>query len=441
MAGGNWITQNKVLPGVYTNYIGRGNNPEITGDRGIVALPVTWSWLPEHELITVWPEDTPQLLADFPGDSVLLGETMKNAIKCLMFRLNKGTRAGCTIGNLKVEALHSGGYGNRFSVSIEALPGDNGKFAVITWFDAEEVERQTAADITTLVDNDWLHFSAVADDNSLQANAGTQLTGGGNGTVTAADHVAFLAAVEPEIVHAVAAPTSDVDIRNLYVSFAKRMIQDNGKYLQVVVSRSTTADFEGVISIQNGVILENGTHIDSVKATAYIAGATAAVPLGESLTNAAYTGAANADEKYSIHEQEDFARAGQMVFIPAPIGNNRVLIQKDINTLTTFTEKRTYALSKNKIIRTLFAIATEIHNRGTMYYIGKVPNNQRGRDLFKAEILSYFRELEAAEALRDVVPEDIVVKPGKLVDAIVVDYAVRIVDVIETIYNTIVVEA
>lgn len=440
MAGGNWVTQNKVLPGVYTNYIGRGNNPEVTGDRGIVALPVTWSWLPEHELITVWPEDTPQLLVNFPEDSVLLGECMKNAIKCLMYRLNKGTKATSTIGNLKVEALHSGTYGNRFSVSTEAVPGDAGKFFVITWFDSDEVERQAVTDITGLQDNDWLHFSATAADNTLAVNAGTNLMGGDNGTVTAADHVAFLSAIEPEIVHAVAAPTSDVDVRNLYVSFAKRMVNDQGKYLQAVVSRSLTADFEGVISVQNGVMLENGTHIDSVMATAYIAGATAACPLGKSLTNAAYDGAVDVDEKYTVHEQEDFARTGQMVFIPAPIGNNRVLVQKDINTLTTFTETRTYALSKNKIIRTLFAIATEIHNRGLMYYIGKVPNNQRGRDLFKAEILSYFRELEAMEAVRDVIPEDIVVKPGKLIDAIVVDYAVRIVDVIETIYNTIVVE-
>lgn len=441
MAGGNWVTQNKVLPGVYTNYIGRGNNPEVTGDRGIIALPVTWSWLPEHELLTVWPEDTPQLLVDFPEDSVLLGECMKNAIKCFLYRLNKGKKASAALGNLKAEALCSGTYGNRFSVSIEAVPGDSGEFYVITWFDNEEAERQTVHDVTGLQDNDWLHFSAAAADNTLAIHAGAQLAGGDNGTVTAADHVAFLSAAEREIIHAVAAPVSDVDTRNLYVSFAKRMIQDQGKYLQVVVSRSLTADFEGVISVQNGVILENGRHIDSVQATAYIAGATAAIPLEQSLTNAAYDGAVDVDEKYNIHEQEDFARTGQMVFIPAPIGNNRVLVQKDINTLTTFSEKRTYALSKNKIIRTLFAIATEIYNRGTMYYIGKVPNNQRGRDLFKAEILSYFRELEEREVLRDVLPEDIVVKPGKLVDAIVVDYAAKIVDVIETIYNTIVVEA
>lgn len=439
MAGGNWVTQNKVLPGVYTNYIGRGNNPEVTGDRGIVALPVVWGWLPEQQLMTIWPEDAPQLIADFPQDSVLLGEAMKNANKCLVYRLNKGKKAAATIENLACTALCSGDYGNRFSVSVENAPGGV-KFYVVTWFDLGEVERQLVTDISELCDNDWLHFSAAAEDTALSDNAGTKLSGGENGNVTAADHVKFLAAIEPEIVHAVACPSDDVDIQSLYVSFAKRMVGDQGKYLQAVVPQSKTADFEGVISVQNGVVLENGIQIDCVAATAYIAGATAACPLGKSLTNAPYIGAVDVDEKYNVHEQEEFARAGQMVFIPAPVGSNRVLVQKDINTLTTFTETRTYALSKNKIIRTLFSVATEIHNRGLIYYIGKVPNNQRGRDLFKAEILSYFRELEAMEAIREVVPEDIIVKPGKLVDAITVDYAVRIVDVIETIYNTIVVE-
>lgn len=52
-------------------------------------------------------------------------------------------------------------------------------------------------------------------------------------------------------------------------------------------------------------------------------------------------------------------------------------------------------------------------------------------------MLEYFRELEKQRALRDVVPEDIVVTPGRLIDAVVVDYAAKVVDVMEIIYNTI----
>ena len=82
-------------------------------------------------------------------------------------------------------------------------------------------------------------------------------------------------------------------------------------------------------------------------------------------------------------------------------------------------------------------MATEITNRAMAYYSGKVQNNRDGRELFHAEILSYFRELEAKGILQDVVPGDIVVKRGDLIDAVVVDYEIRPSDVMETFYNTI----
>ena len=59
--------------------------------------------------------------------------------------------------------------------------------------------------------------------------------------------------------------------------------------------------------------------------------------------------------------------------------------------------------------------------------------------LFKSEIMAYLRELEAQEVIRDVTSEDITIRRGDEIDAVVVDYAVRPVDVMEKIYNTIVV--
>lgn len=437
MPGGNWITQNKKLPGVYINYVGEGNNPPVTGDRGAVGIPTLFPWLPDHTAIPIYPADMAQYIADYGNDTILLSEAMKNATVVYLYRLNTGVKAKAEIGNLVCTAKYGGSYGNRFSVSIENVLGETDKFAVVTWFDVDEIERQTVADISELTGNDWIDFSAAALDNELTANAGVALAGGEDGTATMGDYVKFLSAMELINVDAIACPTEDVDIRSLFVSFAKRMINDEGKYLQVVVADSQTADFEGVISVQNGVYLENGTHVTRSMATAYVAGATARCPLEESLTNARYTGAVDVDERYTRQEQEAFASTGQLVFIPSPTVGNQVLIQKDINTLTTFTKKRTYALSKNKIIRILFAVATEITNRAMAYYSGKVQNNRDGRELFHAEILSYFRELEAKGILQDVVPGDIVVKRGDLIDAVVVDYEIRPSDVMETFYNTI----
>jgi len=439
MAGGNWITQNKVLPGVYINYAGSGTNPMVEGDKGIVGIPAVFPWLKEKTLIALTKKDAKSLAADFGEDALLVTEAMKNSAHVFFYRVNAGEKAAATIGNLVCTALYSGTYGNRLSVSIENTVGQTGKYDVITWLDTMEIDRQTVADITGLAVNNWIAFSKAATDAALSVNAGTKLTGGTNGTATSADYADFLSQIELQTINAIACPSDDSDIKNLFVAFEKRMIQEEGKYLQTVVPESQ-ADFEGVISVKNGVVLEDGTHVSNVQATAYVAGATAACPLKESLTNAKYMGAVDVDQRYTTAQQIEFAKSGQMVFIPSPVGGNSVLIQKDINTLTTFTADHTYAMSKNKIIRILYSICTEINNRGMLYYSGKVSNSEDGRKLFQADVLSYFRSLEADGVLHDVAPDDITVAQGSLIDAMVVNYAVRPVDVIETIYNTIVVE-
>jgi hypothetical protein len=439
MAGGNWTVQNKVLPGVYINYVGSGTNPMVESDKGIVGIPAVFPWLKEKTLISLTRKDAKSLAADFGADALLVTEAMKNSAHVYLYRLNTGVKATATIGNLICTALYSGVYGNRLSVSIENTVAQSGKYDVITWLDTTEIDRQTVTDITGLTDNSWVIFSKAASDTALSVNAGTKLVNGTDGTVTSADYAGFLSQIELQTVNAIACPSDDSDIKNLFIAFEKRMIQEEGQYLQMVVPDSQ-ADFEGVISVKNGVTLEDGTRVSNVQATAYIAGATAACPLTGSLTNAKYDGAVDVDQRFTTSQQIEYAKSGQMVFIPSPVGGNSVMVQKDINTLTTFTTDHTYAMSKNKIIRILYSICSEINNRGMLYYSGKVSNSKDGRKLFQADILSYFRSLEANGVLHDVAPDDITVAQGDLIDAMVVSYAVRPVDVIETIYNTITVE-
>lgn len=439
MAGGNWTTQNKVLPGVYTNFIGKGAKPATSGTRGVVGLPIVLPWLKNGELMEIYPADVASLIADYGEYAIPIQEAMKNATKVFLYKLNSGTKAKVTAGNLTCTAKYGGTFGNKIKVSIENVVGESGKFYVITWLGTDEIERQKVEKGTELKNNNWIEFTASGD-GALVINAGVALSGGEDGSVTTSNYVGFLSAMETQEFNAVACPTETVEVKNLFIAFAKRLRNDEGKYIQVVVPDTQTADFEGVISVKNGVYLEGGIHIDKIKATSYVAGATAATPLTQSLTNAPYVGAVDVDERYTLNQQEDLARTGQMVFIPASVGNNKVLIQKDINTLISFTEKRTYAFSKNKIIRTIDSIGTEITQRGTLSFIGKIPNNANGRNLFKSDILSYFRTLEAQGVIRDVAPEDIIVEPGTLIDSIVVNYVIRPVDTMDVIYNTIIVE-
>lgn len=437
MAGGIWSVQNKVLPGVYSNFIGIGPKPSVIADRGVVALPIVLPWLPEQEVLTLHPSDVAQFTADYGDFAVPVREAMKNARQLYLYRLNKGDKATAKLGNLVCTAKHSGVFGNRFSVSVENVLGEAEKFYVVTWFDTDEVDRQTVEDIERLTSNDWIVFSSADTDKTLTINAGVPLEGGDNGAVTNSDYAKALTAFETYTFNAIACPSLEIDIKNLFKAFVLRMVNDEGKYMQGVIPDIATADFEGIISVKNGVYLEGGEHIEKTVAAAYIAGATASVSLGASLTHANYDGAVDVDFRFTEPEQRALATTGQLVFIPSPTASNKVVVQKDINTLTTFDAKRTYAMSKNKIIRIAYDLATNINNIGLNFFVGKVPNDEEGRSLLHASFLEYFRVLEKQRALRDVLPEDIAVTPGTLIDAVVVDYKAKVVDVMEIIYNTI----
>ena len=115
-------------------------------------------------------------------------------------------------------------------------------------------------------------------------------------------------------------------------------------------------------------------------------------------------------------------------------------IEKDINTLTVFGAGKTYALSKNKVIRTLYTLNRDVIRIAGRYYQGKEPNNENGRSKLKAAILARPRELEGLAALQNVVPESVEVLKGDLIDSAVVNLAVQPVDVVETFYTSVTVE-
>lgn len=436
MAGGNWTTQNKVLPGVYTNFTAKLSNND-TGVNGTVGLAALLPWLPEHKITKVYPEDIKNLVADFGELALTVQEALKNATSVLLFRLNTGIAAAATLGNLICTAKYSGAFGNKLTVSISNVVGEVGSFYVTTFIGTDEVDRQKVSDASGIVNNDWIKFTS-GESKTLTANAGAPLIDGTNGTVTNSDYTAFLSALEIESFGGLACTSNDADIKAMFVAFTKRLINDEGRYFQTVIPECT-ANFEGIISIQNGVILTDGTAIDKIKATAYIAAATAAAPASTSLTNAVYKGSIDVDTRYTTKQQEDFAKSGQMIFTADE--KNNVYIQKDINTLTTFTDIKTYAFSKNKIIRTLFAIANKIKDMSNKSFIGKVPNTEDGRALFKAAILEYFRVLQSQSILKDIVPDDVIVRIGTQLDTIEIDYVVRPADTIDIIYNTIAVDS
>ena len=50
LGGGNWLTQNKVLPGSYINFSSVAKASATLSDRGYAAAPFVLSWGPEGEV-------------------------------------------------------------------------------------------------------------------------------------------------------------------------------------------------------------------------------------------------------------------------------------------------------------------------------------------------------------------------------------------------------
>ncbi|OBY77200.1 phage tail sheath protein [Paenibacillus sp. KS1] len=432
MAGGTWTTQNKVRPGVYVNVVSEGKSVGTLGERGIVTFPLAMSWGPSKKVIEISAGDNVRDLLGYDitaPELLLVKEAMKRAHKILIYRLNTGVAAKGTVGSLTATARYSGSRGNDIKVVIQKNIDDDKKFDVITVFAGTPVYTETVHKIEELVGNAYVGFSG---NGELEVTAGLPLTGGSNGTVTNQDHMDYLEAIEVHDFNAMALPNDEQSLKSVYTSFVKRLREKEGKKVQIVMPNYSAADYEGVISVKNGVVLSDGTILDEVKATAWVAAATAAAGVNESLTYTAYDDAVDVDKKYTNTKIEEALKNGELLFVQ---NNGRAVVEQDINTFIAYTPEKGRQFAKNRVIRVLDAIGNDIKSIFEKSYIGKVNNNDDGRNLFKNECISYLNSLQGASAIQNFDSQtDVVILPGDEVDAIYCELHIQPVDSVEKIY-------
>jgi hypothetical protein len=431
LSGGTWTFQNKVRPGVYINFEGKGTVGTV-GQRGIMtmALPLGWG-APKTVLTINAGDDVSELLGyDITAASLLLvKEALKRASTVLLYRLNTGTKATVTTGLLTATAKYGGVRGNDLTVVIQVNIDDSAKFDVQTLLSGVVVDTQTVADISGLTANDWIVWSGTG---ALATTAGAPLVGGADGTVANQDHTDYLAAIELFDFQTMALPSTDSTLKSVYVAFANRLREDEGRKIQIAVENYPSADYEGVISVKNGVILSDGTTLTAAQATAWTAAATAGAEMNESLTYQAYDDAVDVGTRYTNSQIEAALLAGEFVFT---LNNGRPVVEQDINTLTSFTPTKPKAFAKNRVIRVLDGIANDFKRTFSLFYIGKVNNNADGRALFWNECVTYLNTLQGIAAIQNFNAQtDVIVLPGDEVDSVYTEVNIQPVDSIEKIY-------
>lgn len=495
MAGGIWTSQNKLRPGAYINFENESAVKINIGERGIATMPISLDWGGENSLIELTSEDllTGKSLAKVglvytDADALLIKLALQNCKLLKVFNINSGgvkatktigytetyeltsdvelvsgktyyTRSGSGTeespyvytpvaepdvsdiatyyekiinGGVTVTAKYPGLFGNKIAIVINT--SENG-YIVDTYANGYSVDSQEVSNATELVNNEFVDFSNAT--GALVPTASTLLAGGTNGQTVTNYLTNYFNALLSTSWNTMAVPSNDVTIQLSVINFIKSARDEEGKYVQAVLPNVdiASADYEGIINSVNGVVLTDGTTVSAVNFVAWIAGATAGAANTESLTGKVVDNATSITNMLSNSEIVTGLQNGK--FILSRNQNGAIKVEKDINSLHTFTAEKNYTFSKNRIIRELDEIGSSIENIWETTFLGKVNNNDDGRTLFKSSIIDYLTNLQTLGAISDFDSESVTVEAGDDVDSVIATIAVKPIDSMELLYMTV----
>ena len=436
MAGGTWIDQNKVRPGVYINYKSAPSSLATMGERGVVAIARIMDWAEKGKFYTIEePSDCEQLghaITDaemlFVRQILLGSNRTQGATKVLVWSLSTtgGAKATVTLTNLVATAQYEGLFGNRLSVDVTAGTGSN--YIVNTYLDGLIVDSQTVTAITGLSDNQYIKWSGTG---TLAAGSGA-LTGGLNGTVASTGYSDFQDALRNVKFDVVIYDGTDATTKTSFVNLVKDLSNNEGIKCQAVLSDASSPDSECVINVYpQAVTLSDGTTLAAGELTWWVGGATAGANVYESLTYSAYPDAISVNPVLTSSQQEAAINAGKFALLSQ---FDKIQVLTDINSFTTFSVEKGRAFRKNRVVRTVFGLCNDIYRTFALYYVGAVHNDEEGRKALKAEILDLMNKYQGNRALQNVVADDVTVLKGVDSDAVVIEIYCQPVDSIEKIY-------
>ena len=451
--GGTFTSYNKVRAGAYFNFKSVPRPMIQVGDRGIATIPLELSWGNTGTLIEVFSDEllNGDSLAKvgftaFDSDSKILNLMLQNCYKVLVYRTNTGgTKATATLtsgeqvegvypNTLTITAKYKGTFGNSIIISVVA----NGVlFDVSTFVNGSQKDKQTVATVSELENNNFVDFEGTG---VPTLSAGISLTGGTNGTsvAKATYYPLYLALLETAKYQTIACPDlidEDTTLKANIVTFVRNQRDEQGRYIQGVIANYPAANIEGIISVKNGLVVNN-VNFTKEETTAIVAAMTAGAEINESNTNKVVVGATDLIGKYTNSQIIDALNNGEFLFTANSRGE--IKVEKDINSLHTFTQEKNYAFSKNRVIRVLDEIGTSIQDIWEQSYMGKQNNDTDGRDIFKGDVIAYFTELQRIGAIQNFGgADDIELVQGSDLDTVIVNAWIQPTDSMERLYFTV----
>lgn len=410
MAGGTFDRlAGKIRPGTYVNF--ESTRQDLTGisERGIVLIPlVSHSYGPAKQFITIENSALDASIAllgfsvyDDNPSMLLIREAFKNAKTVIVYIPNQGAHAAKTSGTLTGKARYGGSRGNALKFSVTANPV--GGFDVTVYLGAEIASSyeglKTIAELVAQND-DWIEFSGTGNLNAL---AGVSLEGGADGTLNAGDITDFLDSSESLKWNTLAFPleatgTQAAVISSLFEAVRtkiKYLREDAGKYRKAVVP-NFAADYEGIINVSNSVVL-NGKALSIAQATAWVAGLDAGASNTTSNTYAKYTGAT--DIAGLKNHAQSVAAINKSEFFFSFSEEGDVVVEYDINSLTTFTKPKDKTYRKNRVLRVYDTFAESLMLN---FPPNRFDNSPTGWDIMEGLGRSILKQFLDAGAIKNV---------------------------------------
>ena len=435
---GSWNIMNKTLSGAYINVRSVAQlEREFQGREGILALPFPLEFGDLVSVITLNDLITDASLGKIglslrnsDKDIVkYMVQALKGAQELIVFNSNVGgDKAFGEIGGIAVTAAKAGKGGNEIAISVAEV-GD--KFEVKVIYEGNTVDTQIVATETDLKDNQFVTFGAVT--NFAVATA-TKLTGGANGNVDLTDYITEVANKNPSLIFL-------ESISSAELTEIERILE-NGNKIRVLVGDAfggsglvaTELDNEYISYIKpDGFVDEKGVSVDK-DICYFVAGQSAGAGRSNSLTYLVIPFIVGSTKPaLSIGELEDLSKTGAMVIHQR--FNGDYVLERDRNTLKTFTAEKAEVFSDNKVLRVLIDIHDEVRNNFEMNYLGKVQNQDNGRVQFKGDVVKYVSALEAEGSVENFnSTTDVVVGKGNDVWSMRCDLYIQVTGTLEKLY-------
>lgn len=420
LGGGNYVTQNKVLPGAYFQFISRATASASLSDRGVAALALDLKWGADDKVITLtateFAKDSLKIFG-YPYDAEEMKDIREVFLHASTLHIYKLTSGGTQASNDFATAVCGGTRGNDLKVVIQKNVDDTSKFDVSLFLGTTKVDAQTVAEASELVANDFVTYKA---DATLAETAGSPLAGGTDGTSDATAHQTFLNKMESFTdTNAIGYVGTDETTKALYVAFAKRMRDEIGIKLQAVVF-GYAGDSIACVNVKNNVNL-----------VAWALGVVAGTAVNKSATNMKYDGEYDVNTDYTQAELEAAIKAGEFVLHSV---NGEVRVLEDINSLVTTTDEQGDVFKDNQTVRVIDSIATSIANVFATKYIGKVQNDDSGRTSLWSDVVKIHQKLASINAIEGFESGDIIVEQGETKKSVQISGAITVINTMTKLY-------